>query len=133
MAPWDSPLEGHYGTLKEFARDPRGYVLGIVLTFIVGGLLDGFAYLAGVVEEIWRQVTDSLVSAFDPLFAGGGTIAAAIAAGIRLINGALVEVVSVAGPAAPIVAMLFWVAVGIAVAFVIRRLIQVIPWVIPWM
>lgn len=45
--------------LKEFAANPRGFILGIVATWIVGGIL-----------LIGRTVVDSILLAFDSLLLG---------------------------------------------------------------
>lgn len=98
-------LSGSSDTLREFAKDPSGFVIGIVATWLVGGIL-----LVG------RTVVDSVLLAFDTVvnaleLAAGGLVGALEGAGLpvlELASGVSTFIVGLAeplGPAAPLVAI----------------------------
>lgn len=101
-------------TLREFASNPRGFILGIVATWLVGGILT-----AG------RTVVDSVLLAFDAIVfalesATGGVIGALDSVAAPVLEAAAgvpdfyMGLVEPFGPLAPLVA-----GVGVAVTLVL--------------
>lgn len=126
------PLVGFVGVLVAFASSPKAFILEYVLEYAVGLFLEGGAIVAGAFESIWVIVAESFVDAFDPLFTGGGMIAAAVSSVLSTINAVLVDVVSAAGPVAPILVMLAWVVIAIIALQIVRWLLLAVPYVGQW-
>lgn len=120
------------GTLAVFASSPREFILEHVLTFFVGLFIQAGAVVAGAFEEVWLIVGRSFVDAFDPLFSGGAMIAEAVSELLETVNAALLELVTVAGPVAPIVVMLVWVVIAIVATLIVRWVLLATPYVGQW-
>jgi hypothetical protein len=98
-------LSGSKETLRSFANNPEGFVLGIVATWIVGGIL-----------TVGRTVVDSILLAFDSVvgafdLAAAGVVGALESTGSPVLTAAegmtafIASLAAEAGPAAPVIAV----------------------------
>ena len=98
-------LSSSSDTLREFARDPSGFVIGIVATWIVGGIL-----------MVGRTVVDSVLLAFDVVVNAFALVADAIVGALASVglpvlefaggvSGFVAGLADVAGPLAPVIAV----------------------------
>lgn len=116
-------------TLTDFASDPVEFILGTVLTFLVGIVLRAGEFLIETVDSVWSPLVSVPSIVLSPLFAGGATIAVAIESVLMTINSAIVTVAAAAGPAAPIVIVVTWAVVAIAATRAINYALTVIKWI----
>lgn len=111
-----------WSTIKNFGKDPKGFVLGFVATWVVGGFLD--------VGEI---VIEAVQLAFEPVIEIPVTIAStlsrAVAPAAELILWIPGEIDSIftgltasLGPAAPLVIIPLAVLVAVALFELLKRL-----------
>ena len=117
------------GTLAAFARDPEGFILNRVLTFFVARVIDGGAFVVGVVADVWGLLAEIPSTVFSPIFEAGSLVTSAVAGVILLVNDAVVSVAMLSGPAAPLLVVIVWMMIGLAVTWTINALLTVVKWI----
>lgn len=75
--------------------------------------------------QIPRMVAEPIITAYQAVFG-------AIGSAVMMLNDAVVTVSVVAGPAAPLVVLVFWGLIAITAMRALREAIKAIPLVIPW-
>lgn len=105
-------LRGGLGTLRDLVTDPKGFVLGFVVTWFVGGILDFGRMAVDAVTLAFTPLLDAIGITEMSLIAATRPVGEAILGFWRLINETLVDVVGVAGPAAPVVATVVVLVLG---------------------
>ena len=123
--------------LQEFGRDPREFILEIVLERLVSLILSGTEVAIGAIQTALGPLADVPRAITAPLFMGGRAIGSALGGIIGVINGAIVTVASSAGPAGPLVVIVLWGAIFIAAIRAAeigaRASWEILPKVIPWL
>ena len=125
--------DGDESILASSIEGLESRVLGIVATWIVGGIL-----------TFRDQVTQFILDAQDAfLFAvtsGGEAVAGAVSTvgsvpllALDVLDAALSSVAASAGPFAPLVVVVAWGLAAFAVLALLRFLVWVVPLVIPWL
>jgi len=126
-------------TLKAFGGNPAGFILGAVLSQILGGvqiivesLIDGIIVLFLGSDGEPSATGDLLGIADIPVYVvtaftgGGARVADGIAGAIRSTNRVTVEVATAAGPASPIVYAALLAVYMVVSAWLLRTLIAVV-------
>lgn len=126
-------LRPYVDELEDFAEGPTEYVLEIVLTRFVNWMLTGAEIVIGAIQTALSPLVDVPQTIADPLLAGGGAISGALAGVIGTLNDAIVSVSTAAGPAGPLVVIVIWGVIFIAAAEMVRRGLQSLPLVVPWL
>jgi len=132
-------LEGVEDTLTAFGESPAGFILGAVLSQILGGvqiivesLIDGIIVLFLGSDGEPSATGDLLGIADIPVYVvtaftgGGARVADGIAGAIRSTNRVTVEVATAAGPASPIVYAALLAVYMVVSAWLLRTLIAVV-------
>lgn len=120
-------LSSSSDTLREFARDPSGFVIGIVATWIVGGVL-----LVG------RTIVDSVLLAFDVVvnaleLVAGAIVGALASVGLPVlqfasgVSGFIAGLADVAGPLAPVIATAIVVLLVVGTFRTMKAILLEIP------
>ena len=132
-------LSSSVDVLTAFANNPRGFVVGAVLTTLLEAVTGA---VTTVVDAIVRLVGGSQPTAFaapgdtlgladlpvafaQTLTSAGGFGGRAIINGIESFNGTIFEAAAAAGPFAPLVIIVVASAEAIAVILVLRRIVFV--------
>lgn len=118
-----------FGNLVAFGADPAGFILNVVLVAIVNLVLDAGAFVVGVVDEIWSLVAGIPALVFSPIFDTGAMLQASTVSVILSINEAVIAIAAGAGPAAPLVVIVTWVLVGLAITWTIYVVLAVVRWI----
>jgi hypothetical protein len=135
----DGTLWSSVDVLTAFANNPRGFVVGAVLTTLLEAVTGA---VTTVVDAIVRLVGGSQPTAFaapgetlgladlpvafaQTLTSAGGFGGRAIINGIESFNGTIFEAAAAAGPFAPLVVIVVASAEAIAVILVLRRIVSV--------
>jgi len=121
------------GVIASNVEGLESRVLGIVATWIVGGILAFRDQVTAFILVIQEQFLFALTS-------GGGAIADAVGAvgsvpllAIDALETSLSSVAATAGPFAPLVVVLAWAFAVFATLALLRFLVWVVPLVIPWL
>jgi hypothetical protein len=126
--------------LTAFVNNPRGFVLGAVLTTIletvtgvVTTVFDQFVLLAGGSQPAQfnapgeqRGLADVPVALADTLIGAGGFSGDAIIAGIETFNGQIADAAAAVGPFGPFVLIVLISAEAILAAVILRRIVFVV-------
>lgn len=125
---------GAAATLVTFAEGPREFILSIVLEAIVGMILGFGEWAVGVVRDVWAPLAGIPATVFGPVIDGYALAESSIMGVISVVNGAVITLATLAGPASPIVLVVIWAVAGVVVAYLGRLLIyEILPLVIPWL
>lgn len=99
--------------LRRFAADPKGFILAIVATWVVAGILsvgrivtEGLLIAGDVFGILPKVIQDAIIGV-------GAAIGEPITAVAAMINETLVEIAASAGPAAPIVVVAGYVLIAV--------------------
>lgn len=136
-------LTDYAGVFKAFGSNPVGFILGAVLSTILGGiqtlvsaLIDAILFLA-LGSDYTISATGTLGIADIPVFAvslvtgSAGTVVGALTSTIRELNRAAVGIATAAGPLSPVIYAAILAAAMIALAWALRTLIAVIADAVP--
>ena len=110
-------------------KKDRNWVIGIVVSWLVGGLLTFNREVVGGILDVF----DAYVASFDA--AGSSAITAFSEAGaatlgsLEVLNSALAGAAYDAGPAGPIVAVALFVVLAVASAVVLRGILNALKWI----
>jgi len=110
--------------LSEAETEPRSrsFIIGTVATFVVSGILEFGAELIRIVNLALEPVIEIPSIVGNAVFGSFGPVGDVILGFFADINGAIFEIASNAGPAAPIVIAATYVVIG---GLTIRLLISV--------
>lgn len=110
-------------------ENPEGFVVAAMLSWAIDAAGRFAGHVGMLLADMWGILTDAFVGA------GGALLAPFTAAGgalidlITTLNRGLIGIASAAGPAAPIVALLVWAVVTIAIVALLERVVAgVAPW-----
>ena len=118
---------GVIATLIAFGEGPREFIVGEVLGHLVEQILAGGAYLVEQVDRALAPLVGLPETIVTPILSAGGTAADAIVSVLELLNAVAISVAASAGPAAPFVPLVLALLAGIALSWLARLLIRVIP------
>lgn len=125
---------GGAATLLAFAENPQEFIIGTVLEALVGYVLSAGAVAVEAVASVWEPLLGLPQATFAPVFDAGGSILLSFQDFATSINTSLEGLAASAGPAAPIVIVLFWAVALVLLMFAFRVLFyKVLPLVIPWL
>jgi len=113
-------LAAYEDVLRGFGRRPIQFIAGAILTIVLGGAETILLALLGAVRALGDAVAALPLTAAGVLTDSGGAVGSALLSSISGINGALLNAVQLAGPAAPAVAAAI-IVVEVAVAVVLLR------------
>lgn len=108
-------------------------VLGVVMAWIVGGILMFRDATTGYLLLIQDQITGALESGGSAIADAAATVASVPLLILAAVEGALASIAALGGPLAPLIVVLLWGLVGVLIAMLIRFTIWLIPQVIPWL
>lgn len=126
-------LSSYASELSDFASSPATYIMEVILTTFVGWFLSGIGYLIEQIQLFFSPLLSLPSAVASPLMLGGGLLVSAISGLITTINDTVVSLSMLAGPAAPIVVLVFWGLIAIVAVDAARMLIRLLPEVIPWL
>jgi hypothetical protein len=133
-------LTDNGGLLRAFLNNPRGFVLGAVLTTIletvtgvVTTVFDQLVLLAGGSQPTQFNapgeqlgLADVPVAIADTLIGAGGFSGDAIIAGIETFNGQIADAAAAVGPFGPLVLIVLISVEAIVAAMILRRIVFVV-------
>jgi hypothetical protein len=117
MAEGDSFLDAKpdwWSDLVKFVKNPGGFVLGVVLSTILGGLFDGVELVIGAMRTVlvgndqWFGLADLPGAVITPFLSAGSTIGLTVLRAIESMNGAITDVVGATGPFEVIIGTALW-------------------------
>jgi len=114
-------LGDSFWAIVRFARNPFGFVAGIISTYVVGTILYFGRFLAGSILAPFRIAADSLGLVTNRAVLGLSAVTNPLFGLIATVQGILITVVQAAGPAGPI---LIGLAAGAVVYLSVRLLIS---------
>jgi hypothetical protein len=111
-----------------FLDNPIGFVKAIVTRYVVDVALRGGGLLGGTIADLYGIATGALLDAGGAVGDGFGSVGGALLDLVGSLNQLVVSVASGAGPLAPILVVLLWSGVGIALAIVGRVALNGLKW-----
>lgn len=103
-----APLAGFVGFLTSFAEDPTGtlrdIILDVVLSFVLGGILDLLAQFVALIGQAYGQAASAPIIAVRGIISAGSAIGGILIGGTGVAADFAGTLVSAAGPFGPIVA-----------------------------
>lgn len=116
--------------LVDFATSP---FLFIIQLFINRLILPAAEFGVQAIEYALGPIVDIPEYLGSPLYGAGTLIYELLAGIIMTINDAIVSMATVAGPAAPLVVIVFWAGIAVVASSALRNGIRLLPQVIPWL
>lgn len=113
---------GALATIKAFTDDPLAFILGEILPWIVGGILDGWSTVLGAFLSAFEPLTTIPSTLADPLGTAGSAILGPIVGILETLNGALVGLAQASGPFAPLVVGGIWIGIGAVASYAISSI-----------
>lgn len=114
-----SVLRNLSDSAKALLRDPRTYIIGVVLEWLVGGVLEFLASVLHLVLEAFGQLAGVPMMLAEAVALAGGVAGDAFLMPWRVVADLVAGLVAVTGPFAPIVvAIWLWIAVEILIRLV---------------
>ncbi|GCF13245.1 hypothetical protein Harman_11800 [Haloarcula mannanilytica] len=102
-----APLAGVVGFLTSFAEDPTGtlrdIILDVVLSFVLGGILDVLSQLVDLLLQAFEQAANAPVLAAQGILDAGRAIGGIFIGGIGIVADLAGALVAAAGPFGPII------------------------------
>jgi len=102
-----APLAGVVGFLTSFAEDPTGtlrdIILDVVLSFVLGGILDVLSQLVDLLLQAFEQAASAPVLAAEGLVNAGRAIGGIFIGGIGIVADLAGALVAAAGPFGPLI------------------------------
>lgn len=112
---WFPKTEPHWWSdLKGFVANPGGFVLGVVLSSILGGLFDVVELVIGAMRTVlvgndqWFGLADLPGAVISPFLSVGSTVGLTVLRLIEDINEAITGVVGATGPFEVIIGTALW-------------------------
>lgn len=131
---WLTDLKGVSDTLVTFAKDPRGFIIGIIITAFLNGLLGFVENVLAVVLQAWGLVAGIPGTILGALQGAGATVAASVFGAGGTVLGPVAGLVGALGWTAPLVFALILVALseaadelGIPVASALSDALGAVP------
>lgn len=115
-------LSDNLTTLKNLVTDPRKTILGIVVTWLVSGILGVGEALVGSVNAVYASLTGALGIGVDQLGTAGSVLLTAPTIILETTGTAIQSVASAAGPFAPLVITLLWGGIVTIIILALREL-----------
>lgn len=111
-----------------FLSNPQGFVLYLLLDAIVGFVQDGAQWFGIELLKLNQTLQHAVFSPFGAIGDMFVTVGDTILDLLRTLNGVLVSTAAVAGPVAPFVVILLWVAVFALLTLLVEYTLQVLKW-----
>ena len=124
MADWlpDAKPEW-WGDIKAFVANPAGFVLGVVLSTVLGGFFGAVEFVIGAIQTLligndeWFGLAELPEAIITPFLSAGSTIGLAGLRAIASVNEAIKDVVGATGPFEVIIGTALWsvwILIGVA-------------------
>jgi len=127
---------GAVAFLVAFAKNPVEMIRTAIFELFIGVVLDATTYLSGVIDQVWSPIISIPGTVLGPIVGQGGVVwevTWALGQVAYTLRGTLLTVAELTGPAAPVVTLLLWVGVGVAITWLLSKAVQAVPLVVPWL
>lgn len=111
---------------KRLATNPRDTIIGIVVTWLVGGVLGLGTGVVGAITAAIESILGAGGILYDQLLTLGSIILSAPMLLLDVIDGAIMSIASSSGPFAPLVIVGLWAVVVVAIATAARNLPRIV-------
>lgn len=126
---WAQVLGGSAVLGVSFASDPVGWVRAVVMQWVVGGLLDLAGQAGVLLGDVWRITADVFVLAGVETVRPFSIVGDKLIVLIELVAGVVTDVAAMAGPLGPLVVVVAWAAVAVALAYLARLVLEAVKWI----
>ncbi|MDG5775960.1 hypothetical protein VB773_14225 [Haloarculaceae archaeon H-GB2-1] len=94
-------------TAIELLKDPRAYVLGILVQWLVGGLVNLVASIVGLLNEAYYQAAQAPRLLLQGVSLATKPLGGLILGGLNTLSGVVASIIGSFGPLGPLAAILF--------------------------
>jgi hypothetical protein len=109
-------------------QNPIGFVKAVSVELFIDTALRGGGLLGKLLGDRWTAAAGALTGAGGAVGDAFGSIGGGLLDVVDGINGVAVSIASSAGPLAPVVVVILWAGVGIALAYGALLTLEAIKW-----
>lgn len=126
---WVTGLAGASALGVALTENPVAFVQAVVVEWIVGGLLSLGGEAGALLSEMWGITASVFVMAGAEVARPFGIAGDAVLEVLGIVSSIVYDVAAMGGPLAPLIVVLAWGVVVVALAYLARTLLEVIKWV----